>query len=385
MSVPRPLDVCFLTEGSARRGLSPAARFRVLQYLPHFATAGIRADVRPSLPSKYFAHGRGMRRVHDWLGHRLATWVARQGYRLQVASRLRDIHRARRADVVVLQRDLQALDHSRLDEQLLYVNDRIVFDFDDAIWAKPSWERTGPDDDLVHHGLHEKIRRLLAMASHVVTSTPFLADFARQHNPHVTVIPTPVDTERYRPDPAREPDALPVIGWMGTSGNLHFLQDLVPALERLATRHRFVFRVVCNDVPALLRPRLHGARSEFRVWRLADEIRELQQFDVGLMPLHDDTWTRGKAGFKLVTYLACGVASVASPVGFNPRVLGPAGACGFYASTSAQWEAALEALLADAGARRALGARARVRAQAHFDVRDHARRWLDVLHEVAAS
>ena len=106
-SAGRPLRVCFLTEGAARRGLSPAARFRVLEYLPHLRAAGVEPVVRPSRPSKYFAHGRAMGRVAERLGPRAATVVARLGYRLQVANRWRDFRVARGCDVVVLQRDLQ--------------------------------------------------------------------------------------------------------------------------------------------------------------------------------------------------------------------------------------------------------------------------------------
>ena len=385
MTADRPLRVCFLVEGSPRRGLSPAARFRILQYLPSFREAGVVPIVRPSRPSKYFGESRSMQRFHRWAGVRLGSWVMRQGYRLQVATRLLDLEAARRADVVVLQRDLQALAQSRLDELLLYFHDRIVFDYDDAIFVRPSWERRGPDDTLVHEGLHEKVRRIVTMASHVVASTPYLAEFARAHNPHVTVIPTPVDTERYTPavePPRNDP---PVIGWMGTSGNLHYLRDLLEPLERLARRQPFRFRVVCNDVPPERQPRLWGAPSEFRVWSLEQEVEELRQFDIGLMPLHDDAWTRGKAGFKIVTYLACGVPCVASPVGFNPTVLGAAGVCGLYATTADQWCAALERLLADSEARRAMGRRARARAVERFDARRHAARWLEVLHEVAAA
>ena len=381
----RRLRVCFLTEGSPRRGLSPASRFRVLQYLPYLREAGIEAVVRPSIPSKYFAFGPGMRRVDRWLGRRAAGVVARQGHRLQVLKRLRDFHIAGRCDVVVLQRDLQAFDWSRLDEQLLYFQDRIIFDYDDAIFARPSWSRTGPEDDLIDAALHEKTRRIVSMASHVVASTPFLATFARRYNPHVTVIPTPVDVHRYVPPPEPPRNDPPVIGWMGTSGNLHYLRDLLAPLERLALAHRFVLRVVCNDVPAPDRPRLTRARSEFRVWSLAREVPELQEFDVGLMPLQDDTWTRGKAGLKLVTYMACGVPCVAAPTGFNPTVLGPSGLCGLYATTADQWYAALDVMLSESRVRRAMGERARERVLDRFDVRRHAQRWVEVIREVAAA
>jgi len=383
--VRTPLRICFLVEGSPRRGLSPAARFRVIQYLPYLRQAGIVPVVRPSRPSKYFEHGRGMRRVYDWCGSRVAGAVARIGLKLQVASRLHDLAMAGDADVVVLQRDLQASDQSRLDELLLYFNDKIVFDYDDAIFVRPSWERQGVDDDLTHEGLRTKTRRLVSMASHVVASTPALADFARRSNSHVSVIPTPIDITRYRPAPNRPPNAPPVIGWMGTSGNLHYLRGLRPVLEDLARRHRFVLRVVCNDVPAVFHPRLANGVCEFRIWSMRREVEELQRFDIGLMPLDDDAWTRGKAGFKIITYLACGVPCVASPVGFNPTALGPAGACGLYASSPEQWHASLDLLLSDIEARQAMGRRGRERAVARFDVRRHAARWIEVLHEVAAA
>jgi glycosyltransferase involved in cell wall biosynthesis len=115
------------------------------------------------------------------------------------------------------------------------------------------------------------------------------------------------------------------------------------------------------------------------------EVTDLQHFDIGLMPLDDDVWTRGKAGLKIVTYLACGVPCVASPVGFSPVVLGPAGLCGLYASDAEQWYAALEQMLSDAPARRAMGRRGRTRMIERFDVQRHSTSWVRVLEEVAAA
>jgi glycosyltransferase involved in cell wall biosynthesis len=370
-----------LIEGDPRRGLSPAARYRACQFVPLLAARGYDCRVAPSRPGKYRTAARGFQRLYRRWPRIALAWAALIEWR-QARARRRDFARiAREGGVVFLQRDLLANLDSRVEQALRLSNQRIVFDFDDAIFLAPPWagdrERTG-------RLLEEKIGRICGLASAVVVANDWLAAFARRFNPNVHVVPTCVPTAEFVPPTAPPDNPRPVIGWIGTSGNLWYLRAIADALRELARRTDFVLRVVCNLVEPDDLPDLPG-RVEFVEWRAVDEVARIQSLDVGIMPLCDDDWSRGKAGFKLLQYMACGVPVVASPIGANPVVIGPDGECGFLADTPAEWCDRLETLLRDRSLRVRLGAAGRRRAVAHFDPGVHVDRLARIIDEVAAS
>ncbi|MBX3464993.1 MAG: glycosyltransferase [Planctomycetes bacterium] len=379
---PRPAsaddEVHLLVEADPSEGLSPAARYRALQYVPLLEAAGLRCHVHPSRPGKYFTAGEDWQRLYRrW--PRLAMLHAHWGFWRQRRHRRADFRALAGRGVVFLQRDLVALPGSRLEHELPRHNRHVVFDFDDAIFVRPPWSPGGVGID---QALHDKIAGICALSTSVVAANEHLAAFARRHTRDVHVVPTTLCTDEFRPPPAPPHQARPVVGWVGTSGNLHYLRRLGPALRRLATERDFVLRVICNRVPAA---QLDGLPHdlEFLEWRAADEVARIQQFDVGIMPLEDDAWAAGKAAFKLVQYMACGVPFVASPVGANPATGGPHGDCGLYAADGEAWCEQLAALLDERDRRHRLGQRGRERAVALFDRRQHAPALVRILRSAA--
>lgn len=351
-----------MTEGD-----SPAARLRLLAYVPHLERLGVRCRVFASRPPKYFTG------THE---HVSRPWLSRSfteihGLQVQELNRYRDLLEAMSADVIYLQRDLQQPAWSRLDAIVPLFHDRVVFDFDDAIYAQSE-----------EHA--RKLDRILASATKVIASTPALEGYARRLHDRTVVIPTPIDTERYTPAPERAANDPPVIGWIGTAGNLAYLREVLPSLEKVASTHRFRLRVMANEAAESEKPHLSGAPCEFVPWSEEGELPFLRSLDVGIMPLPDTEWTRGKAGFKLIQYMACGVPTVASPVGFNVDVVGTDGGCGVLAATHEEWASALSSLVSDGERRRAMGERGRARVAEKFDMRLHAATLARVLREAAA-
>lgn len=366
-AAPETFGVHFLVEADPAHGLSPAARYRALQYVPLLEQAGLRCHVHPSRPGKYFTAAEPwQRRYRRW--PRLAMLQAHLGFWQQRRHRRADFRAAAGRGVVFLQRDLQALPGSQLEHELPLWNRHVVFDFDDAIFVRPPWSEGGAGVDAE---LEAKIAGICALSTSVIAANEHLAAFARRHNGDVHVVPTTLCTDEFRPPAAPPQNARPVVGWVGTSGNLHYLRRIGPALRRLRERCDFELRVVCNRVP---REQLAGLPDDltFVEWRPDGEVERIQQFDVGIMPLDDDTWAVGKAAFKMVQYMACGVPFVASPVGANPATGGPDGDCGLYADREDAWVDALATLLQDDGRRRRLGANGRARAVEQFDRRRHA-------------
>jgi glycosyltransferase involved in cell wall biosynthesis len=371
-------EVHLLVEAAPAYGLSPAARYRALQYVPLLEQEGLRCHVRPSRPGKYFTAAESWQSLYRrW--PRVAMLRAHFGYWQQQRHRRADFRALAGRGVVFLQRDLLALPGSQLERELPLHNRHIVFDFDDAIFVRPPWTQGGLGID---QALHDKLAGICSLATSVIAANEHLAAFARQFTTDVHVVPTTLCTDEFQPPAVTPKNSRPVVGWVGTSGNLHYLRRIGSALQRLAARCDFTLRVVCNRVPP---EQLAGLPTdlEFVEWRAAGEVERIQQFDVGIMPLDDDAWAAGKAAFKLVQYMACGVPFVASPVGANPATGGSDGGCGLYADGDDDWGNALAALLQDPERRRHLGASGRNRAVAHFDRRRHAPTIARILRDAA--
>ncbi|GAB3722856.1 glycosyltransferase family 4 protein [Hymenobacter agri] len=239
---------------------------------------------------------------------------------------------------------------------------KIIYDFDDAIWLANTSEA-----NKIAAGLkwHQKVAAICKWAYKNSCGNAYLANYARQFNPAAVVNPTTIDTVNMH-NQVRD-QAAPgrlVIGWTGTHSTMKYLDQLVPVLARLeAEGLDFEFRVISNQPPTL------PLRSlVYLPWRKDTEIADLLGFHVGLMPLEDDLWAKGKCAFKALQYMALGVPPLVSPVGMNTEVV-QHGQNGFVCATPAEWEASLRQLLADAGLRQRLGAAARATIEQRYSVR----------------
>jgi glycosyltransferase involved in cell wall biosynthesis len=202
-----------------------------------------------------------------------------------------------------------------------------VVDYDDPIFHRYDHHR----NPLVRLILGRKIDAVMRRASAVIAGSRYLADFARRARAaHVVELPSVVDLTRYHVVP-RRPDGTFRIGWIGTPLTAQYLHVVRPALLELAQRRRVV--VVAVGAGGL---DLGPVPTEVRSWSEVNEVTDIQTFDVGIMPLPDTPMTRGKCGYKLIQYMACGRPVVASPIGANSDIVDH-GTDGFLASSTADW------------------------------------------------
>ena len=377
--------VSFLTEGDPRHHPTPAARYRALQYLPLLESAGdIRCRALPSKPGKYeWVSAKWERRRAKW--PRLGSLGTKVILGRQALRRAWHFLRCAHDDVLVLQRELLAAPELTLARYAPIFNARIVFDMDDALWRLPAWAPAS-EHERIGARLERKIATLCGLAAACTVANEYLADFARRYCDRVLVVPTCLDTEHFTPGVAvaKTTQDIPTIGWAGTSGNLHYLTKILPALQALEKRRRFRLRVVCDAFPEELQRGLAPGCVDYLPWTSQHEVERLRSFDIGIMPLDDDPWARGKAGFKLIQYMACGVPCVWSPVGANVTVAGAArDGIGFAASEQGDWTAALDRLLADPELRARAGRAARARATLHYDCKVWAPRLAELYRDVA--
>lgn len=345
---PRVLVLAYLTEENA------SARHRAYKYVPYLLEAGIDCDVvAPADRETYqrlFAKGGPEGRYRYFVQVLLNRFVA--------------MLRANEYDAVIVQRSIIGelfYDPPLLVFALKLLNPNLLYDFDDAIFMLP------PQSVRAKSKALNRLARLrheanCAMSRVVIASTPELEASVRDKD-RVRVVPTPVDVERY---PVRQhEDRRPVvIGWTGGPGNLKFLELVAEPLRQLSARHDIVLEIVSS------RPySIEGVPSRYVEWSLEVESSNMGAFDIGVMPLEDNEYTRGKAGFKILQYMACGLPVVASPVGINSRIVQP-GASGFLATSPEEWTAHLERLITDVDLRARLGAEGRrlVEAEYSYDV-----------------
>jgi len=338
ISPTRPLRVAAFTAGAR----VPAARFRVRQYRAALADEGIALrEYWPRLGA-YPPEQRALRPA--WLAGALAERTA------QVIA-------ASSADVVMLQREFVS---TLPTLEGLTRRPRLV-DIDDAIHLLRGGKAA-------HH--------LARLADLVIVGNRYLAEIWRRWTAAVVVLPTAVDTGHYLPAP---PPERPLLGWIGTAGNLRYLERIAPALEAVLHRFPDAEIAVCSDRP----PDLGRLPVRYVPWSEAVEAPFLASLAIGLMPLDDGEWERGKCGFKMLQYMAAGRPCVVSPVGINRDILAE-GAIGLPASTTAEWVAALCELLADRDAAQRLGAAGRELAVSRYSVAALAPRLAGLIRRAAS-
>jgi glycosyltransferase involved in cell wall biosynthesis len=277
------------------------ARFRVRQHIEPLQRLGV--SVREYIPAidKYAQPpGRTWRGRHEYGNPYYVLW---QG--LKLATRLPGLAGSWKGQITWLERNL--MDGAPTLEPLL--KGPLVLDVDDAIWLMLPWGQAAA-------------ARVARRSAVVLAGNQYLADWFSQYARDIQVVPTAVDTERFHPlDPGQaERDRPFIVGWTGSASNLVYLEQLEKALRIFMDRFSDVQLVVVSDVAPRL-PNLAPGRVRHVAWSPATETEAVRRMHVGLMPLPDNAWTRGKCAFKMLQYMASGIPSVVSPVGMNSRIL----------------------------------------------------------------
>jgi glycosyltransferase involved in cell wall biosynthesis len=346
----------YTTEGAS-------SRYRTYQYLPSIRSAGFSFKVFPLFGHNYLAikYSRGRGHLVDIL----------QAF----ISRLWAVLSVPRGTIVFIEYELLPYCPPWLERWLVWRGCKIVLDYDDALFHQYDSHRSR----LVRGLLGNKIKDVMRQASTLIVGNTYLADYARRAcAADVEVVPTVVDLERYCLMAPRSKSAVLTIGWIGSPSTSPYLKAVAPALA-----------AVCKDG----RARLHLIGSgpidlpdipiKLITWCDDTEISEMCRFDVGIMPLPNEPWARGKCGFKLIQYMACGLPVVASPVGVNTEIVDN-GINGYLASTIEEWIVALNQLRADVEMRHRMGLAGRKRVEDAYCLNATAPKIVDLLKKCAA-
>ena len=260
-------------------------------------------------------------------------------------NRWRLFREARKYDAVLLHK--KALNFWEAHVLQKYAH-KIIYDFDDAIMYSP--ERPG-SDKTSHFRLFE---RTVRMADSVIAGNEYLADHAREFCSNVHVLPTGLHTKPYMSSSVKRNDSKIRLAWIGSQSTLKYLQEICPVLETTAREDiRLALRVIADDFPVL-----NYMKLEKHTWSLESQAADLLVCDIGLAPLPDNRFTRGKCGFKILQYFAAGLPVIASPIGVNRDLIEKSGA-GILANTPQQWQDAIVNLAQHPELRKQMGQKAR--------------------------
>lgn len=238
---------------------------------------------------------------------------------------------------------------------------KIIYDFDDAIWLSNTSEHNKIAARLKWH---QKVKQICKWSYRVSVGNTYLGDYAREFNSNVVLLPTVVDTDgtHHYASTNKVTNTTLKLGWTGTHSTMSYLYDLFPVLERLSKELDFELIVISDKAPEKTLPNM-----TFIKWQKVSEREDLLRFQIGLMPLTDDIWARGKCGFKAIQYMSLGIPAAVSPVGVNTEIVRD-NYNGVICATDEDWYNKLKFLLTNEETRQTMGVAARETIVQHYSV-----------------
>jgi glycosyltransferase involved in cell wall biosynthesis len=341
-----------------------ATRYRMIQFIEPLAEHGIELSVHPFLDS----------RLHGSLYNRSQWPRTAMGLILASVRRVRELWRARKADVLFVQREAMMFGPPVVEWLAINLNHcPMVLDLDDATYVSyrsPTYGRIGS-----MLKWFSKTNDLIRWSRLVTCGNGEIAAYVESKGRPAVIIPTVVDTNHFRPLPKRQTMDVPVIGWVGTHSTYPYVETIFPVFTRLARDYKFRLRLVGTGKEHVEIP---GVEVENLPWTLHKEVADFQSLDIGIYPIVEDNWSVGKSCFKAVQYMAAGVPFVASPVG-SCKEIAEANRTHLLARTEEDWYAHLSRLLRDEQLRRQMGESGRRYAEQHYSLQAQVVKLADAL------
>jgi glycosyltransferase involved in cell wall biosynthesis len=339
-----------LVVASHRQGRAPNQRFRFEQYIDYLKSEGILCElsylIEPNDDAFLYSKGN--------------FWSKFMFIRRSRKKRKKDLKRLKEFDVVLIVREALMTGSTFFERAVKASNIPMIFDFDDSIWLMNVSKANRYFSFMKNPS---KTKDLISMSNLVFAGNQYLADYALKYNHNILIVPTTIDTSEYTPI-KRPQNSKVVIGWSGSITTIQHFEFAIPFLRRIKD--------------------MFGSKVEFRVigdanfqndelgiqgmaWNKDTELEDLCSFDVGIMPLPDDEWAKGKCGLKGLQYMALGIPTIMSPVGVNTEIISH-GKNGFLVSSTENWIECLSLLINDVDLRNQIGMKGRLTVIQHYSV-----------------
>lgn len=321
-----------------RKERSPGQRFRFEQFIPFLEKNSWR------ITYSYIVSEWDDKNLYKKGNYLLKFWVAIKGFFI----RLKDLMRCKDYDIIFIYREAHFLGNTFLEKKIKKSGVPLVYDFDDAIWLN--------DISTGNHNLKwlknsKKTSQIIALSSLTIVGNKFLYDYAKKYNKNVTIIPTSINTNYHCPKGAKKKNDSVCIGWTGSVTTLKHFERAIPFLKKIKEiyKEKVIFKLIVDIDYSV--PELDLKNTK---WKKETEIAELNGIDIGIMPLPNDDWSKGKCGFKGLQYMSLEKATVMSPVGVNNEII-EHGINGFLADSDEEWLEILKKLIDSENLRTRIG------------------------------
>ena len=339
----------------------PSSRVRFYQFFPLIKEHGYDCTIAPFFDEQY---------IENLYNHQPVNIIRVLSAYYRRFSTARSIDRY---DLVWLQYELLPWLPFWMEKILIRNKIPLIVDYDDAVFHR--YDQCS--HKIIRLLLGRKISRIMRSAQVVIAGNPYLADYAIQAGARrVEILPSTVDMQRYRPV-QKKAETKVKIGWVGTQRTVHYLEILKPVFECILDKNIELVLIGAETPPDLKTLPIKNI-----AWSEQSEIQSIQDLDIGIMPLPDNPFERGKCGFKLIQYMACGLPVVASPVGVNSEIVRH-GENGFLAETESEWIDALRYFIEHPATRKKMGAMGHKVVESSYSLQVTAPLLLEIFHSLS--
>ena len=334
-------------------------RYRVEQYLPYLKKEGMDYDIRPFVFKEFYE----IIYLKRGFFKKIIYFIK------SLFNRIYDILMLYKYDLVFIHREACPFGPPVFEWLVYKSNKPIIFDFDDAIFL----QNFNPINRIYRFlKFPSKTNMIIKMSSAVIVANKFLLEYSLALNKKTNIIATSIDTEKFYV--TRKTDSRLIVGWIGSPTTAVYLRIIFNAMQSLSRKYAFILRIIGAGTEISI----PGVKIENCAWQLDREIQDFQSLDIGIYPMPDTLWTRGKAGFKAIQYMAVGVPVVASSVGIINEIIQD-GVNGFLADNDTQWIESIAQLIEDHSLREKIGLEGRKTAKERFSVQANVHRFIRVL------
>jgi glycosyltransferase involved in cell wall biosynthesis len=350
-----------------RPNRSPSQRFRFEQYIEFLKNDGFDCNLSYLLNEKddkvFYSKGKLFAKINI---------VIKSFFK-----RLGELNQIKENDIVFIQRECFMLGTSFFERLFAKSGAKVIFDFDDAIWLQNVSEA---NKTFVWLKNPNKTAKIITCSSLVIAGNDYLAKYALRYNRNVVIIPTTIDTNEYCKIPSPRNEKV-IIGWSGSITTIQHFEYAIPFLKRIKEKFKdkVEFRVIGDASYVNEELSIKGI-----AWNKQTEIEDLSIFDIGIMPLPDDEWAKGKCGLKGLQYMALEIPTIMSPVGVNAEIIND-GVNGFLASEHTEWVNKLSKLIESEELRKQIGIESRKTVEENYSVNANREKYLFYFNQVVSS
>ena len=342
---------------------SPGQRFRFEQYIKFLEDSGFECHFSNFLDERsdkiFYAQGKLLAKA--------------KVFAKCIAIRLRDCVNANKFDIIFIFREAFMTGNIWFEKAFHHSRAKVVFDFDDAIWLPQVSKNFAPNKKLSFLKRPNKTADIIKISDLIIAGNSFLKEYAYQFNKNVVIIPTTIDTKWHLPAKLNPFSNKTIIGWTGSKTTIDHFDSLLPILVELSKKYSDILEIHIIGDSSYTTNLL--SNYVVKPWRFDREIADLNIFDIGIMPLPNDKWSKGKCGLKGLQYMALEIPTVMSPVGVNTEII-THGKNGFLADTKEDWIKYLSLLIEDKDLRIKLGKEGRKTIKERYSVEANKQKYL---------